>query len=64
MGNEIFHRMSRSKGFIRTQAFLRPDAIKAIQVPSEHKDARRKHRQRHADLHQGETGFEHGTPCL
>lgn len=51
MGNEIFHRKGRSKGFIRTQAFQFPNAIKAIQVPPKNKNARRKHRQRHADLH-------------
>jgi hypothetical protein len=48
--NEMLHHPCRGNGRIRTRTFKRPNAIKAVQVPSEYENARRKHRQRNADF--------------
>ncbi|WP_283429519.1 hypothetical protein [Fibrobacter sp. UWB10] len=42
--HEMLHRLGRDNGRIRMLAFQHPNAIKAVQVPPEHKNARRKHR--------------------
>ena len=47
----MLYRLGRGKSRIRMLALQRPDAIEAIQVPPEYKNARRKHRQRHAELY-------------